>query len=135
MPLSRSFDPRFAVTGRKFPYWFYLRSSWRNDGLWSPYQQGWQNSGLRMKKPPKKDIGRALLDEKGLDDEALDQVVAGAGNARAVAKPVDPWSQAVLDHSISVPAQDPLATTHRPTDDAKGVDDHAAEPGGRDPKK
>jgi hypothetical protein len=57
-------------------------------------------------KPSSGPIGRALIDEPGLDESALDSIVGGAGSPAALAgSETDTWSQAVRDHAQVVPAR------------------------------
>jgi hypothetical protein len=60
-------------------------------------------------KPSSGPIGRALIDEPGLDENALDSIVGGtASTADLHGGETDTWSQAVRDHAQVVPARGPV---------------------------
>lgn len=57
--------------------------------------------------PIAKPAVRALIDELGLEDDALTLVVGGRMATPAAPGAGDSWSQTVYDHSLPVPASGP----------------------------
>ncbi len=69
--------------------------------------------------PIAKPAVRALIDEPGLEDDALTNIVGGGMAPSAVASAGDSWAQTVYDHSLPVPASGPAPAASAHLDTAR----------------